>query len=132
MDGNRKARATGREQNMGQLTNFDQVGRGRMVDVSSKEDSTRIAIASVASGEILMEAKTLQQIRQGCLHKGDVLAVADVAAIMGAKQTADWIPMCHRLMLSGVDVAFSELERERGGASGIFVRSGTDGKQGER
>ncbi len=96
---------------MCQLTHFDQAGRGRMVDVSSKDATSRIA---VASGEIRMETETLRRIRQGGLRKGDVLAVADVAAIMGAKQTADWIPMCHRLMLSGVEVAFSELERECG------------------
>ncbi|MDQ6963364.1 MAG: cyclic pyranopterin monophosphate synthase MoaC [Mariprofundales bacterium] len=91
---------------MQELTHFDAAGRGRMVDVSAKEATTRIAIAS---GEIQMLANTLEQIGQGSLKKGDVLAVADVAAIMGAKSTSDLIPMCHPLLLSGIDVSFSEL-----------------------
>jgi len=91
---------------MNQLTHFDKAGRGRMVDVSDKEITTRIAIAS---GEIHMLPNTLEHIQQGKLKKGDVLAIADVAAIMGAKKTPDLIPMCHPLMLSGIDVSFSEL-----------------------
>lgn len=94
-----------------QLTHFDASGRARMVDVSTKEPTTRIAIAS---GEIHMLPETLQHIQQGKLKKGDVLAVADVAAIMGAKKTPDLIPMCHPLMLSGIDVSFSELEEACG------------------
>jgi len=92
---------------MSKLTHFDKAGRGRMVDVSDKEITTRIAIAS---GEIHMLPNTLEHIQQGKLKKGDVLAIADVAAIMGAKKTPDLIPMCHPLMLSGIDVSFSELE----------------------
>ena len=91
---------------MSKLTHFDKAGRGRMVDVSDKEVTTRIAIAS---GEIHMLQNTLKHIQQGKLKKGDVLAIADVAAIMGAKKTPDLIPMCHPLMLSGIDVVFSEL-----------------------
>ena len=91
---------------MNDLTHFDDAGRGRMVDVSDKDVSMRVAIAS---GEIHMLANTLAHIQQGKLKKGDVLAVADVAAMMGAKKTPDLIPMCHPLMLSGVDVSFSEL-----------------------
>jgi len=91
---------------MTNLTHFDEAGRGRMVDVSAKEVTTRIALAS---GEIHMLANTLEHIQQGKLKKGDVLAIADVAAIMGAKKTPDLIPMCHPLMLSGIDVSFSEL-----------------------
>lgn len=88
------------------LTHFGADGWARMVDVSAKDVTTRIAIAS---GEIHMQAETLVLIQQGKLKKGDVLAVADVAAIMGAKKTPELIPMCHPLMLSGIDVAFSEL-----------------------
>ncbi len=91
---------------MSDLTHFDKAGRGRMVDVSDKKITTRIAMAS---GEIHMLENTLQHIQQGKLKKGDVLAIADVAAIMGAKKTPDLIPMCHPLMLSGIDVSFSEL-----------------------
>jgi len=89
------------------LTHFGADGRARMVDVSAKEITTRIAIAS---GEIHMLPETLVLIQQGKLKKGDVLSVADVAAIMGAKKTPELIPMCHPLMLSGIDVSFSELE----------------------
>ena len=91
---------------MTDLTHFDDSGRARMVDVSAKDVTTRIAIAS---GEIHMQQATLEHIQQGKLKKGDVLAVADVAAVMGAKKTPDLIPMCHPLMLSGIDVSFSEL-----------------------
>jgi len=91
---------------MTDLTHFDKAGRARMVDVSGKEISMRMA---VASGEIHMRPETLAHIRQGKLKKGDVLAIADVAAVMGAKKTPDLIPMCHPLMLSGIDVSFSEL-----------------------
>ncbi len=96
---------------MNDLTHFDESGRARMVDVSAKDVTTRIA---VASGTIRMLPETLQRIRDGALKKGDVLAVADVAAVMGAKKTPDLIPMCHPLMLSGIDVSFSELEQETG------------------
>jgi cyclic pyranopterin phosphate synthase len=96
---------------MTDLTHFDESGRARMVDVSAKDVSTRIAIAS---GEIHMQPETLAHIQQGKLKKGDVLAVADVAAVMGAKKTPDLIPMCHPLMLSGIDVSFSELTESCG------------------
>jgi len=96
---------------MNRLTHFDEAGRGRMVDISDKDVSTRIALAS---GEIHMLANTLEHIQQGKLKKGDVLAIADVAAIMGAKKTPDLIPMCHPLMLSGIDVSFSELQDDCG------------------
>jgi len=96
---------------MNKLTHFDAAGRGRMVDVSDKEITTRIAIAG---GEIHMLPNTLEHIQRGKLKKGDVLAIADVAAIMGAKKTPDLIPMCHPLMLSGIDVSFSELEHTCG------------------
>jgi len=96
---------------MSDLTHFDAAGRARMVDVSAKDVTIRIA---VASGEIHMQPETLEHIQQGKLKKGDVLAVADVAAVMGAKKTPDLIPMCHPLMLSGIDVSFTELEETCG------------------
>jgi len=104
---------------MTELTHFDQAGRGRMVDVSDKEVTTRVA---VASGEIHMLPNTLAHIQQGKLKKGDVLAIADVAAIMGAKKTPDLIPMCHPLMLSGIDVSFSELRDACGIKVEILVK----------
>ncbi len=94
-----------------ELTHFDHMGRGRMVDVSDKPPSKRMARAS---GEIHMRPETLRRIQQGGWKKGDVLAIADVAAIMGAKRTPDLIPMCHPLMLSGIEVSFSTLPEEAG------------------
>jgi len=89
----------------GELTHFDEAGRARMVDVSAKDETVRIA---VARGEIHMRPGTMVRIQEGKIKKGDVLAVADVAAVMGAKRTPDMIPMCHTLLLSGVNVEFEE------------------------
>ena len=88
------------------LTHFSTTGRARMVDVSEKLSTLRIA---VASGILRMQPSTLERIRAGKIGKGDVLAVADVAAVMAAKRTSDLIPMCHSLSLTGVEVAFSEV-----------------------
>jgi len=88
------------------LTHFSAAGRARMVDVSEKSATGRVA---VASGILRMQAATLERIRAGSIAKGNVLAVADVAAVMAAKRTAELIPMCHALALSGVEVEFSEL-----------------------
>lgn len=88
---------------MTDLSHFDAAGRARMVDVGDKPVTCRVA---VAAGSILMNPATLARIRDGSLYKGDVLAVAQVAAIMGTKRTADLIPMCHPLGIDGVDVGF--------------------------
>jgi cyclic pyranopterin phosphate synthase len=88
------------------LTHFSESGRARMVDVSGKESTIRVAIAS---GIIRMHPQTLQRIRDGKIGKGNVLAVADVGAVMAAKRTPDIIPMCHAIALSGVQVEFSEV-----------------------
>jgi cyclic pyranopterin monophosphate synthase len=74
-----------------------------MVDVSPKQDSQREA---TAEGRISMLPETLQKVKQGLVGKGDVLGVAQVAAIMGAKNTWQLIPMCHPLLLTGIDVKF--------------------------
>ena len=81
------------------LTHFDEAGKARMVDVTAKPDSDRQA---VAAGRIVMKPATLDLVRQGAMGKGDVLGVAQVAGIMGAKKTWDLIPMCHPLLLTGV------------------------------
>lgn len=101
------------------LTHFSNEGRARMVDVSDKSVTQRIAIAS---GIIRMQPETLMRIRSGQVSKGDVLAVADVAAVMGAKRTADLIPMCHSLPLSGVEVVFEEITAaDADGCVGLLV-----------
>jgi cyclic pyranopterin phosphate synthase len=91
------------------LSHFSDAGRARMVDVSEKPDTERVAIAS---GILRMQTATLARIRAGKIAKGDVLTVADVAAVMAAKRTAELIPMCHTLALSGVQVDFSEIALE--------------------
>ena len=85
------------------LTHFDRAGRARMVDVGGKPETERVA---VALGRVRMAGETVELIRAGRAAKGDVLAVAQVAAVMGAKKTADLIPMCHPLMLTRIDVVF--------------------------
>ena len=90
------------------MTHFDRAGRARMVDVGEKPETERVA---VASGRVRMAAETIELIRAGRAAKGDVLAVAQVAAVMGAKKTPDLIPMCHPLMLTRIDVVF-ELGQE--------------------
>ncbi len=85
------------------LTHFNDQGRARMVDVSAKSVTERVA---TATGSIHMKPETLQLIQRGEIKKGDVLAVAQVAGIMGAKKTPEVIPMCHPLNLTGVDISF--------------------------
>ena len=81
------------------LTHFDASGQAHMVDVSAKPVTARIA---VAEGHIVMTAATLALVRKGRADKGDVLGIARVAGIMGAKRTADLIPLCHPLPLTKV------------------------------
>ncbi|MDD9978722.1 MAG: cyclic pyranopterin monophosphate synthase MoaC, partial [Boseongicola sp.] len=82
---------------MAELTHFDAKGQAHMVDVSGKDSTARLA---VAEGYIKMSAETLDIITQGKTKKGDVLSVARLAGIMGAKKTPDLIPLCHPLGLS--------------------------------
>jgi cyclic pyranopterin phosphate synthase len=86
------------------FSHFDEAGRARMVDVSDKGVSAREAIAA---GAVEMQPETLRMIREGRHAKGDVLAVAQVAGVMGAKRTADLVPMCHPLGLDSVDLGFT-------------------------
>jgi len=86
------------------LTHFDERGEARMVDVAGKSETHRVA---VAAGRILMLPATLEHILAGDNKKGDVLGVARIAAIQGAKRTAELIPLCHPLALTKVSVEFS-------------------------
>lgn len=86
-----------------ELTHFNSEGRSRMVDVSQKNITEREAIAK---GSISMKEETLKKIVDGEMKKGDVLGVSQVAGIMGAKRTADLIPMCHNIFISGCDINF--------------------------
>lgn len=94
---------------MDSLTHFDQSGNAVMVDVTDKRVTERIA---VATGRIRMNRKVFERIAEGSVGKGDVLGVARVAGIMGAKKTSELIPMCHPLMLTKVTVDFEPDEKE--------------------
>jgi cyclic pyranopterin monophosphate synthase len=91
------------------LTHFDREGGAIMVDVSAKDETARVA---VAAGSVLMQKATLERIMAGGIKKGDVLSVARLAGIMGAKRTSDLIPLCHPLALTAVAVDLTcDLER---------------------
>ncbi|WP_419901586.1 cyclic pyranopterin monophosphate synthase MoaC [Kiloniella sp.] len=85
------------------FTHFDKEGKAVMVDVSDKEETTRTA---TAMGRVLVQPGTMKLIQEGGFKKGDVLSVARLAGIMGAKRTPDLIPLCHPLMLTSVKVDF--------------------------
>lgn len=93
---------------MADFTHFNENGRAKMVDVSEKADTVRTA---VAAGRVLVNAETFGLIKSGGMKKGDVLGTAQIAGIMGAKRTSEVIPMCHPIMLSGVDLKL-ELREE--------------------
>ncbi|ATD55127.1 cyclic pyranopterin monophosphate synthase MoaC [Clostridium chauvoei] len=86
------------------LTHFDESGNARMVDVSDKDKTKRVAIAV---SKIKVSKETLKLIEKGEIGKGDVLGVARVAGIMSSKQTSNLIPMCHPLMISSCDIEFN-------------------------
>ncbi len=83
------------------LTHFDDAGNARMVDVGAKPETERVGIAS---GTVTMLAATAKAIAAGTIGKGDVLGVARLAGIQAAKRTPDWIPLCHPLRITGIDV----------------------------
>lgn len=88
---------------MADFTHIDEAGRARMVDVSGKNVTRRVATAQAV---ITMQAETLEKIRQNTLAKGDALGVARVAGVLAAKRTDELIPLCHSLPLSDVSVDF--------------------------
>jgi cyclic pyranopterin phosphate synthase len=94
---------------MAGLSHFDEHGNAVMVDVSGKTETSRIAIAK---GSVVMAAATLALVRAREIGKGDVLSVAQLAGIMGAKRTPDLIPLCHPLPLSSVTVELSLNEQD--------------------
>lgn len=88
---------------MGDFTHFNEEGRAKMVDVGNKNETVRVA---VAAGRIVVNYETFEKIKTGGMKKGDVLSTAQIAGIMAAKKTSDIIPMCHPLMLTGIDIKF--------------------------
>ena len=89
---------------MSELSHIDKQGNARMVDVSDKPETVRVARAEAF---VKMSAETLKLIKSGGHKKGDVLTVARIAGIQAAKRCGDLIPMCHPLMLTGIDVDLS-------------------------
>ena len=99
-----------------ELTHIDQSGEARMVDVGGKAITERVAIAGC---EVLMSANTLSLIRSGGIGKGDVVATAKLAGVMGGKRTAELIPMCHNIPISQIEVDIEELS----GGSGLRIEA---------
>lgn len=95
-----------------------------MVDISGKSATVRVAVAET---KVTMLPSTLEAIKEGRVGKGDVLAVAQVAGIQGAKRTSDWIPMCHPLALTGVNITFGD-----NGQDELYIEATvkTEGKTG--
>ena len=110
---------------MSDFTHFTDDGRPQMVNVGEKDETRRMA---VAGGRVTMSRDTLNTVKSGGLKKGDVLSVAQLAGIMGAKQTAHLIPLCHPLALSHVDVQLTLNEPDC--AIDIRAECHLDGKTG--
>lgn len=92
-----------------EFSHFNEEGRAHMVNVSEKDDTKRVAIARAT---IKMKRETIILIEEGLIKKGDVLAVSQIAGIMGAKKTWELIPMCHNIPLTGSDIRFEISEGE--------------------
>jgi cyclic pyranopterin monophosphate synthase len=104
---------------MAEFTHFNESGRARMVDVGAKDSTERVATAQAT---VLMQPETLEKIQRGKIAKGDVLAVAQVAGVLGAKKTPDLIPMCHPLLITSVDISFKEESQpNRGGLCAVHI-----------
>ena len=95
---------------MQDFTHFNEQGRAKMVDVGEKPVSTRTA---VAAARVLVNRQTFDLIRSGGMKKGDVLTVAQVAGVMGAKRTPDLIPMCHPILIDGINLSLHLDEQRR-------------------
>lgn len=95
---------------MADFTHFNDQGRAKMVDVGEKPITQRIA---VAAGRVLVNDQTFALIRSGGMKKGDVLTVAQIAGVMGAKRTPDLIPMCHPILMDGINLELTLDEGRR-------------------
>ena len=95
---------------MGDFTHFNDQGRAKMVDVGEKPVSVRTA---VAAGRVLVNEETFALIKSGGMKKGDVLTVAQIAGVMGAKRTPDLIPMCHPILIDGINLELTLDEQRR-------------------
>jgi cyclic pyranopterin phosphate synthase len=107
------------------LSHIDDAGRARMVDVSAKDDTKREA---TARGRVVMQPETLKLLLRGEIAKGNVLTTAQIAGVMAAKKTHELIPMCHPLLLTGIDVDLTP--DEAASAIEIIATVRTTGKTG--
>jgi len=112
---------------MNNFTHWNEAGRPKMVDISEKEMTTRTAIAR---STITLSNEVYQAIQEGGIKKGDPTQVAQIAGIMGAKKTADIIPMCHPIMLQGTDLQFDYQKTENGYELQIQATVKCSGKTG--
>lgn len=94
---------------MADFSHFNEDGRAKMVDVGGKDTTVRTAIAT---GRILVNKECFELIKSGGMKKGDVLGTAQIAGIMGAKKTSEIIPMCHPIMINGVNITFAYNEAD--------------------
>ncbi|WP_317939507.1 cyclic pyranopterin monophosphate synthase MoaC [Tetragenococcus halophilus] len=113
---------------MDKLTHFNTQGHANMVDVGDKERSVRKASAQT---KVIMKEATLQRIKDGKVKKGDVLAVAQTAGIMAAKNTSELIPMCHLLPLEKVNIIFEDNEKDTLTITAMVKMSGKTGVEME-
>ena len=107
------------------FTHFNDQGRAKMVDVGEKDPSRRTA---VAGARVLLNRETFRLIQSGGVKKGDVLTVAQIAGVMGAKRTPDLIPLCHPILIDGIDLSLS-LDEERCSVE-ISAKVSCDGRTG--
>lgn len=107
------------------FTHFNDQGRAKMVDVGEKDPSRRTA---VACARVLLNRDTFRLIQSGGVKKGDVLTVAQIAGVMGAKRTPDLIPMCHPILIDGIDLSMS-LDEDRCSVE-IRAKVSCDGRTG--
>jgi cyclic pyranopterin phosphate synthase len=110
------------------LTHVTESGQVRMVDVSGKSPTVRVA---VARGTVLMKPSTLLQVKNASIKKGDVLAVARVAGIMAAKKVPDLIPLCHTILMESIDIDFDLFGKDRIGISATARSTGKTGVEME-
>lgn len=112
---------------MSDFTHFNDQGRAKMVDISEKKETERIA---VATSSVEVSKEIYEKVTKREVAKGDVLSVAQVAGIMAAKNTSNWIPMCHPLQLKGVDITFNWEQQDRTYILQIKVQVKTKGSTG--
>ncbi len=110
---------------MGDFTHFNEQGRAKMVDVGEKPVTSRSA---TAAARVLVNEETFSLIRSGGMKKGDVLTVAQVAGVMGAKRTPELIPMCHPILMDGIDLELQLDEKRHSVEISATVRC--DGRTG--